>query len=400
MLAHVPSFVCCCGPCASAGDGAGLRSVVRCSLPVPPPLVLLPVVLRVPGGAVLAGLLFPLLPLVGALWCSPPLPPKCFAQVLYILLVGCVLVVPPPPPRWLWCPVLCFVVCSDPLVCGVFYVVPGVVWRACVGLGSCAVLFGAVLCWVFLCCFSCALLSCAAAFSAGFFFFLAFPWCWGWFCFCALLVRCCGGVSVSLLSVQCFLAPAALAGVLCCCLLCLRLCYSAWLSSLVSWCVLATPGVVFRWGPVVCPWVLCGAVLLRVVLSGVVFLCAVVFSFALFGAVARCVMSWGPVPSGAVFCLVFPHSVCFSVVCCYVVLLAAVLCAVCVLGCCVVRSLSSLPCAVSLCGPTLPWCPAPLCCASWCRAAVWCCGVLSCCLFLVCFLCLFGFCYLKNRCKI
>ena len=50
-----------------------------------------------------------------------------------------------------------------------------------------------------------------------------------------------------------------------------------------------------------------------------------------------------------------------------------------VAGCPVVR------CGL-LCGPALPWCPAPLCCAPWCYAAVWCCGVLSSChvCFLVC----------------
>ena len=82
--------VCCCGPGASAGAGVRLRSVVRCSLPVPSLCVLLPVVLCVPVGAVLAALLFPLLPCgvarptpwalracfffaSGLCWLSPPL---------------------------------------------------------------------------------------------------------------------------------------------------------------------------------------------------------------------------------------------------------------------------------------------------------------------------------------
>ena len=108
------SVFCCRGkdfadePCASAGAGVRLRSVVRCFLPVPPPFVLLPVVLRVPGGAVLAHLLFPVLPLVGAVWCCPHHAPRVLCAGFF-LLVGRVLVVPPPP-VWLWCPVLCFVV--------------------------------------------------------------------------------------------------------------------------------------------------------------------------------------------------------------------------------------------------------------------------------------------------
>ena len=66
----------------------------------------------------------------------------------------------------LFCALLCFVSCGA-AVCGAFCVVPAGVWGACVGLGSCAVLLGAVLCWAVLCCFCPALLSCAAAFSAG-----------------------------------------------------------------------------------------------------------------------------------------------------------------------------------------------------------------------------------------
>ena len=62
-------------------------------------------------------------------------------------------------------------------------------------------------------------------------------------------------------------------------------------------------------------------------------------------------MCWGPVPSGAVFCLVSPRCVCFAVVCRCVVLFAAVLCAGCTLGCRVVCFLSSPPFAVLLCGP-------------------------------------------------
>ena len=161
------------------------------------------------------------------------------------------------------------------------------------------------------------------------------------------LVSCCSPLILG------SLALAGLAGVLCCCLLCLCVCCWASLSAVVSWWVLVAPVVVSRWRAVVCPWVRCCAVLLRAVL-----LCAVLFRFAPFGAAARCVvalgrcpLSWGPVPSGAVFSCVPPRCVCFAVACRRVVLLAVALCAVCALGCRVVCFLSSPPCALLLCGP-------------------------------------------------
>ena len=174
-------------------------------------------------------------------------------------------------------------------------------------------------------------------------------------CFCALPVRCCAGVPAPLLSVRCSLALAGLAGVVCCCLLCLCVCCWAWLSSVVSWWVLVAPGVVSRWRAVVCPWVPCCDVLLRVLPPGVALLCAVLFRFAPFGASARCVVSWGAVRRLGVLCLLAPcfvlSCVCFAVVCRRVVLFAVVLCAACALGCRVVRFLSSPPCAVLLCVP-------------------------------------------------
>ena len=242
-----------------------------------------------------------------AVWCCPPPTPRVLCAV-FLLLVWCVLVVAAPPPPAgcgaLCCALSCVVSCG-PAVCGVFCVVPGVVWRACVGLDSCAVLIGAVLRCILLCCFWCALLSCAAAFSAGCFLGCSLPFCGapGCVCLCALLVRCCAGVPASLLSVRCSLAPAALAGVLCCCLLCLRLCCWAWLSSGVFWWVLVAPRVVLRWCAVVCLWVLCCAVLLRVVPTGVMLFCAVLFCLPLFGAVTRCVVSSGAVRCPGVLCL-------------------------------------------------------------------------------------------------
>ena len=330
--------VCCCGGCASDVASVRLRSVVQCSLPVPSPFVLWLVELHVPGGAVLVVLLFPMLPLVGPVWCCPPPPPSaalCACFSVFPLLVGLVLVNRPPLAGCgvLRCALSCVVSCGA-AVCSVFCVVLAVVRPACVGLGSCAVLLGAVFCFVFLCCSCCALLSCAAALSALSYFLrcsLPFRGAPGRFCFCAPLVRCCAAVPALLLSVRFPLAPAALAGVLCCRLLCLPVCCLAWLSSVVSWQVLVAPGVVFRCCAVVRLWVLCCAVLLRVVPPGVVLLCAVLFRFAQFGAVAPSVVFCGAVRHPGVLC---------SPALCFVLSLRAV----CVLPWCVAA-----------------WCHSPLC---------------------------------------
>ena len=85
---------------------------------------------------------------------------------------------------------------------------------------------------------------------------------------------------------------------------------------------------------------------------------------------------WGPLLCGAVFCGVPPRCVCFVVAWWCVLLFAALLCAVCVLGCCAVRSLSSPLCAV-LCFAVLM----PLRCAVRVVRAVAgarCCGALPC----------------------
>ena len=399
--------VCCCGPCALAGAAVRLCSVVWCSLPVPLPFVLLLVVLRVPGGTVLAALLFPVLPLVGAVWCCRPPPPRVFCAGFFFSLVLRLLVVPPPPPP----PPPRLVVVSSVVLCRASC---RVVLRSVV----CFVLYGVLaLGWVLApccsapcragSCFGCA--CCRALLRSLLVFFSVVP------CLSVVLravsvsVLClCGAVLVCLRRCPLYgaLLP-LLRWLVCCCLLCSPVCCWAWLSSAVSQWVLVAPGVVFRWCAVFCPWVLRCVVLLRVVPPGVVLLCAVLLRFALFGAVARCVVSWGAIRRPGVlclpalrFCLFSPRCVCSAVVCCCVVLFAVVLCDVCVLGCPAVLSLSFPPCAVLLCGPALPWYPAPLCCALWYCGAVWCCGVLCCCLVLVCFLCLFRFSYLKNHCKI
>ena len=254
--------------------------------------------------------------------------------------------------RWastLWCPV--------PLCC--------VLWR-CAAVWCCAV----VPCLFSFLFFSLlvALVSCCSLLVLG---SGPVP---GRFCFCALPVRCCAGVPAPLLSVQCSLALAGLAGVLCGCLLCLCVCCWAWLSSVVSRWVLVAPGVVSWWRAVVCPWVLCCAVLLRVVPPGVAFLCAVLFRFDPFGAAARFVVSWVAVLRLGVLCLLVP---------CFVLSPRAV----CVLLWCVAAWCCSpfcfVPCApwgVVLCVSCRlrPRCPASLCCAPWCCAAAWCRGVLSC----------------------
>ena len=379
----------CCGPCASAGPGVRLRSVVRCLLPVPPPPVLLSVVLRVPGGAMLAVLLFPLLPCGVA--CPPP--SGALRGFFFFCLSGVCWLCAPPPPGWYWCPVSCFVVCRVAWCCGLWCVLCCA--RFCVAF-LCRVGFvrrfvrrGVVLGRVLLFMFCFAFVRCCVlCWFFSFAFFLAFPWCSGLFlflysacpllCWCACVVALCAVLSCPCGAGWCFvLLPFVFA-----CLL-LRLA--------VLCCVLVGPGGSWCRVSVVCCGVSLGAVLRRVaarcaawrcvVVRCVVLFCSVCCFRALCPVLGHCLSSWGPVPSGAVFCLVSPRCVCFAVVCCCVVLFAAVLCALCLLGCRAMRSLSSPPCAVLLCGPALPWCPAPLCCAPWCCAAVWwCCGVLSCCL--------------------
>ena len=129
----------------------------------------------------------------------------------------------------------------------------------------------------------------------------------------------------------------------------------------------ASPGAVLRRAAARCV-LRCCAVLCCVVLVG----CRCLLRRALW----RCPLPWGPVLCGAVFCGVPPCCVCFVVARWCVLLFAVLLCAVCVPGCCAVRSLSSPLCAV-LCFAVL----VRSCCAV--RvvpavAGVWCCGVPSC----------------------
>ena len=315
----------------------------------------------------------------------------------------CRLCPPPPPTR---CGVLCCA-SSCPLscgaaACGAFCVVPRGVWGACVGLGSCAALFGAVWCRAVLCCFCPALLSCVAAFSvgsglrAGFGLFPFLCSACAVLYWCACVVALCAVLSCPCGAGWCFvLLPVVFA-----CLL---------LGLAVLCCLLVGPGGSWCRVSVVCCGVSLGAVLRRVAARCAAWRCVVVrcvvsFCFgwcccALCCVLGRCPSSWGPVPSGAVFCLVPPRCVCSPVVWCCVVLVAVVLCACAPWGvvlcvscrlrpvrcCCVARS-PSLPCSPVLCPVVLCY-----------RVVLWC-PVLPPCW--VCFLRWCGFTHLKNRCKI
>ena len=123
-----------------------------------------------------------------------------------------------------------------------------------------------------------------------------------------------------------------------------------------------------------------GAVLRRAAAHCVLRCCAVLCCVVLVGcrcllrrALWRCPLPWGPVFCGAAFCGVPPCCVCFVVARWCVPLFAALLCAVCVPGCCAVRSLSSPLCAV-LCFAVLV---RSRCAVRVVRAVAgaWCCGV-------------------------
>ena len=375
-------FVSC--RCASAVCVLGCRAV--CSLSSPPCAVLCPAVL-VPFRCAVR-----VVCTVSGSWCCWFLVSLPFVGGLLVALVAqrCrfVVFVGFGARVWSGCCSASSLCCPAPLCC--------VLWRRA------AVWCCAVVPCLFLLFFSLlvALVSCCSSLVLG---SGPVP---GRFCFCALPEPCCAGVPASLLSVRCSLALAGLAGVLCCCLLCLSVCCRAWLSSVVSWWVLVAPGVVSRWRAVVCPWVLCCAVLLRVPPPGVALFCAVLFRCAPFGAAARCVVSWGAVRCLGVLCLLAPCFVlspramcvllwCVAAWCCsplYSVPCApwgVVLCVSCRLRpvrCCFVTRSPSVPCSPVLC-------PVVLCC----RVVPWCPVLLPC---WVCFSRRCGCTYLKNRCKI
>ena len=175
--------------------------------------------------------------------------------------------------------------------------------------------------------------------------------------------------------------------VCCCCVLCRVFGSAVWLGC-SRWGLL--PGFGLRCRVpccAVCPWVRCCAALLRVVPPGVVLLCAVLFCCAclvsLFVvpcplalpvalgpcALLRCVLRCSPA-------LCALCRVCSVVACWCTLLFAALLRAVCVLGCRAVRSLSSPLCAV-LCSVVLVRLRRAVCVVR-AVAGAWCCGALLC----------------------
>ena len=123
-----------------------------------------------------------------------------------------------------------------------------------------------------------------------------------------------------------------------------------------------------------------GPVLRRAAARCVLRCCAVPCCVVLVGcrcllrrALWRCPLPWGPVLCGAAICGVPPCCVCFVVARWCVLLFAALLCAVCVPGCCAVRSVSSPLCAV-LCFAVLVRSRCAVCVVR-AVAGAWCCGV-------------------------
>ena len=162
---------------------------------------------------------------------------------------------------------------------------------------------------------------------------------------------------------------------------------SAWLV-VAPWWLLPPPPPFLSRGFRRCRSVLCavlcraslGPVLRRAAARCVLRCCAVLCCVVLVGcrcllrrALWRCPLPWGPVLCGAAFCGFPPCCVCFVVARWCVLLFAALLCAVCVPGCCGVRSLSSPLCAV-LCFAVLV---RSRCAVRVVRAlaGAWCCGV-------------------------
>ena len=248
--------------------------------------VLLPVVLPVPGRAVLAAALAPALHVVFAGCAPPPLPVAVSSVVLRLALCR---VAPRSVAHFVLCPVVFGVLVSG------WVLAPCCLARCCTG-PCCAVL-------VLLCCP--ALLRSLLVPGSE-----LVQCC---FCFCALLLRCCAGVPASLLCMRCSLAFAALAGVWCCCLLCF-MCLMLGLTVLC--CLLVGPGGSWCRVSVVCCGVSLNAVLhrvaarcaawRRVVVRCVVWFCSK-WCRALCCVLGRCPSSWAPMPLGAFFCLVPPR---------------------------------------------------------------------------------------------
>ena len=319
------------GPCAGA---------LRCSVPLAcaSPFCFVAYCVVCARWCRAGGVALPLSASGGCRVVLPARPLQRLARGVFFFASGlCWLCPPPPPGGWLCCPVLWFVVRRVVWCCGLWCVLCCV--RCCVAcLCSCAVV----------CCCCGVLLSCVAAFSAGFFFvlFLAFPWCSGLFLFlcsgCAVLCWCvCVVALCALLSCPCGAGW---------CFVLLSVVFACWLLGLaVLCCLLMGPGGSWCRVSVVCCGVSLGALLRRV---------------AARCAARRCVVSFCSVWCCRVLC---PVAVRRSGVLCLPALCFVVSCrAVCVLLWCVAEWCCSplyfVPCAsrgVVLCVPCplLPvWC--------------------------------------------
>ena len=174
--------------------------------------------------------------------------------------------------------------------------------------------------------------------------------CHGFLCVLLVAAVCCAASPV--VSSRCF----ARVAVCCHVLVCIAVCCAVFL------------GVVLRRAAARCSALRC--VVVRCVVLSRSFRCC----RTLCRALGHCSLPWGPVFS----CLPAPCPlccVCFGVACCCVLLFAAVLCAVCVLGCRVLCFLFSPPCALLGCAVLVP-----LCCAVCLVCAVsgaWCCRALT-----------------------
>ena len=319
-------------------------------------------------------------------------------MVCAVLFFACRLFAGSPPPHgWL---------VSSVVLCGASC---RVVLRSLVCFVFCRVLCGVLVsgwvlapcCSAVLCCFCRALLSCAAAFSAGFFCVVS--------CLSVALrpvtVLClCGAVLVCLprCSLCGVLLPLRRWPVFCvgaCCV-----------SVLAFWpgCPLLSPGgslwlLVSCFGGVLwcvpgCCAAPCCCALCRLALC-----CCALRCLAL-SLVVSCSEALSVVLGSWAFgCRFLPCLPALCVFCCGVLLRGVVRrCASCRVhpgvSCCALPVLPAL-CGVAVrpCSPLVPCfpvlCPVVLCC----RVVLWSPVLLPC---LVCFLCLFGFSYLKNRCRI
>ena len=280
--------------------------------------------------------------------------PLLFCSCLLACRSSAVVAACRPPPSCCACCALCCLVsprCAG-LPSGVLRCRVAVLWAACRAVVSCLAFF----------------VGCCALWGVL----------WGvLLCVVLSVAAVCCAVSLIVLSC-CFVCVVA------CCLVlvCVAVCYDVSLGA-VLWCVAAR----------------CTA--RRSAVMGFVGLSrSVSCRCALGPSPGRCLLPWSPVSSGAVFRRVSPRCV-LCAVCWCVLKFAAVLCAVCVPGCCAVCSLSSLLCAVLrcavlvrlrravclLCAVSGAWCcgallsvvplPVVLCCAAACRA-VSSCGLLCC----------------------